>query len=177
MNARTSNDRRPEARDLLTQLRITTPPVPLDKIAKHLGALVRYSPLDGDISGMIYIKDNVPVIGINSLQHPNRQRFTLAHECGHLVLDRELLTKEVHVDKQFTVLRRDDRSATGSELIEIRANRFAAELLMPKDMLLKALGNQTPDIDDPALIEKLAQTFRVSADAMRFRIINLFGLI
>jgi Zn-dependent peptidase ImmA (M78 family) len=175
MSTQIARDPQQEARKLLEQLKITTPPVSIDKVVRHLKAQVRYSPLDGEISGMIYIQDNVPIIGINSLQHPNRQRFTIAHECGHLVLHREQLTQEVHVDKHFPVLRRDEKSATGRELIEIQANQFAAELLMPKSFLHRALGNKMPDIDDSALIDKLAREFKMSADAMRFRIINLFG--
>src|SRR6202030_4863019 len=93
-----------------------------------------------------YIKDNVPISGVNSLQHPNRQRFTIAHECGHLVLHRDLITHVVHIDKKFPVLRRDDKSATGSERIEIQANQFAAELTMPRALLLQAVKNQLIDI-------------------------------
>jgi Zn-dependent peptidase ImmA (M78 family) len=37
---------------------------------------------------MIYISDGMPIIGINSLHHPNRQRFSIGHEIGHLVLHR-----------------------------------------------------------------------------------------
>src|SRR5216684_8249525 len=117
-----------EAKKILERLKITQPPVPVDKVARHLGAQIRFSPFSGDISGMIYIKDNVPIIGVNSLQHPNRQRFTIAHECGHLVLHRDLITTEVHVDKEFAsvVLNRDSRSALGTNDIEIQANGFAA---------------------------------------------------
>ena len=39
-------------------------PVPVDKIAKSLGARVRFSPLDDELSGFIYIKDGVPIIGV-----------------------------------------------------------------------------------------------------------------
>ena len=89
---------------------------------------------------MIYIKDGVPIIGVNSLHHPNRQRYTIAHELGHLELHRQLITSEVHVDKGFPVLMRDPKSATGTELHEIEANQFAAELLMPRTLIEQALA-------------------------------------
>jgi Zn-dependent peptidase ImmA (M78 family) len=177
MGARGRKSPQEEAKMLLEQLNITQPPVPVEKIARHLGAKIRFSPFDGDISGMIYIKDGIPIIGVNSLHPPNRQRFTLAHECGHLVLHRDLITQEVHIDKKFAVLRRDDKSATGKEKIEIDANRFAAELTMPHAFLLRALGNDVIDIDDSDLVNRLAQEFKVSADAMKIRMTNLFGFL
>jgi Zn-dependent peptidase ImmA (M78 family) len=58
---------------------------------------------------------------------------------------------------------------------EIQANQFAAELIMPHAFLLQALGNDVIDIDDSELIMRLAQEFKVSADAMKIRMTNLFG--
>ena len=163
-----------EATRILEHLKITKPPVPVERVARSLGAQIRFRPLDDEISGMVYIKDDVPIIGVNSLHHPNRQRFTIAHECGHLIFDRDLISQEIHVDKQFVVLRRDDRSATGLEKIEIQANQFAAELTMPRIFLLHSLGNRTIDIDDSGLVRNLAQQFKVSEEAMRIRLSNLF---
>jgi Zn-dependent peptidase ImmA (M78 family) len=164
-----------EARKILERLEIKQPPIPVDKVARFLGAQIRYSPLDGEISGLIYIREGMPIIGVNSLHPPNRQRFTIAHECGHLVLHRHLISREIHVDKKFAVLRRDNKSATGVEQIEIQANRFAAELTMPRAFLLRALGNHSIDIDDSSLVNRLATEFKMSVDAMRIRMTNLFG--
>ena len=164
-----------EATKILEQLRITQAPVPIERVARHLGAQVRFSPFDGEISGMIYVKEGVPIIGVNALHPPNRQRFTIAHECGHLVLHRHLITQEVHVDKKFAVLRRDGTSATGTERVEIEANRFAAELMMPRALLVRALGNRVVDIDDSDLVNRLAREFKMSAEAMKLRMTNLFG--
>src|SRR6202022_1163955 len=118
------------AKELLAKLNIRTVPIPVDRIAKALGAQLRYSPLDEELSGMIFIKEGIPIIGVNSLHHPHRQRFTIAHEIGHLELHRRFITDQIHVDKKFTVLMRDPNSATGTDRLEIEANRFAAELLM-----------------------------------------------
>ena len=73
-------------------------PVPVEKIAKSLGARVRFSPFFYDeLSGFVFIKDGVPIIGVNSLHHLNRQRFTIAHEIAHLQLHPDYITSEVHV--------------------------------------------------------------------------------
>ena len=158
------------AQRLLARHGIQSAPTPIDKIAKAMGAQVRYSPFDDDLSGMIYIKDGIPIIGVNSLHHPHRQRFTIAHELGHLELHREMITSEVHVDKDFPVLMRDPKSARGTEKVEIEANQFAAELLMPEALIKQALESEPFDIDDDSPIEELAKKFRVSRQALEYRI-------
>lgn len=167
-----SNDPQVSAREVLVKLGIKAMPVPVEKIAKALGAVVRFSPLDEELSGMIYVKDGVPVIGVNSLHHPNRQRFTIAHEIGHLVMHRDMISENVHVDKQFRVLMRDSNSSTGSEEIEVQANRFAAELLIPSSMFdpTKILAS---DIDDEGPLDELAKKFRVSKQMLEYRIRSL----
>jgi Zn-dependent peptidase ImmA (M78 family) len=153
-------------------------PVPVDKIAKALAARVRYSPLDEELSGFVYIKDGVPIIGINSLHHPNRQRFTLAHEIAHLHLHPQFITDTVHVDKQFSesVLKRDPSSASGTERLEVEANQFAAALLMPASILNRFLDSSPIDIDDERSIEKWAKEFLVSKAALQYRLRNLSGV-
>ena len=73
---------RTEAHRVLNQFSIFAAPVPVDRIAKGLGATLQFAPLDDELSGMAYVKDGKPIIGVNSLHHPNRQRFTIAHEIG-----------------------------------------------------------------------------------------------
>lgn len=163
------------AQTLLRDSDVLAPPVPVERIAKTLGATLRFSPLDDELSGMIYVNDGEPIIGVNALHHPNRQRFTIAHECGHLVLHRPQITKEVHIDKAFPMLMRDSVSAAGVDDMEIEANFFAAELLMPQAMLAEALANEPFDIDDDSAVSALAKSFRVSPSAMRFRLGNLFA--
>jgi Zn-dependent peptidase ImmA (M78 family) len=163
------------ANKLLASLGVPGIPVPVDKIAKSLGARVRYSPLDDELSGFIYIKDGVPIIGVNSLHHPNRQRFTIAHEIGHLQLHPDFITSAVHVDKQFaeSVLKRDTASTTGTERLEVEANQFAAALLMPGGILDDLLEESPIDIEDEGSIEEWATKFVVSKAALQYRIRNL----
>ena len=160
---------------LLASLGIDGIPVPVDKIAKALGARVRYSVLDEELSGFVYIKDGVPIIGINALHHPNRQRFTLAHEIAHLQLHRKFITDAVHVDKQFaeSILKRDISSATGTGRLEVEANKFAAALLMPGDILDAFLRGSPVDVEDETSIEHWAKEFVVSKAALQYRIRNL----
>lgn len=161
-------------RELLDLNEVTAPPVPVERIARGLAHL-RFSPLDNELSGMAFVKDGTAIIGINALHHPNRQRFTMAHECGHLVLHRDQVTREVHVDKAFPMLMRDAVSAASVDPMEIEANLFAAELLMPEFLLAQELGDTPFDIDDDAAVTALARRFRVSLSAMQFRLGNLFA--
>jgi Zn-dependent peptidase ImmA (M78 family) len=123
---------------------------------------------------MIFIQDGVPIIGVNALHHPNRQRFTISHECGHLVLHRDQLDSEVHVDKSFPVLLRSGLSSQGTNKIEIEANRFAAELLVPSALLDQALTDTPSDIEDDAPLEALARKFRVSKQTLEYRLKNYY---
>jgi len=145
-------------------------PTPLAKITRKLNILVDYTPLDRELSGMAMIKDGQKLIWVNSLHHPNRQRFTLAHEIGHHVLHEDILQQGVHVDKG--VLRRDTVSSAGTEQIEIAANAFASELLVPQTTL-KDLIDKEFDLDDNGSIEKLAKKFRISTAAVQFRLMRL----
>lgn len=165
------------AHALIERMGVRTVPVPVDKIAKALGARVTYSPLDEELSGMVFIKDGVPIIGVNFLHHPNRQRFTLAHEIAHLQLHRQYITQNVHVDKRFaeSVLKRDATSAAGTEELEIEANQFAAALLIPRSHLESLLQETELDVEDEHGLEDLARTFKVSKATLQYRIRNLAG--
>lgn len=148
------------------------PPVPVERVAATLGARLRYSPFDGELAGMLLRDDEKIVIGVNSLHHINRQRFTIAHECGHLLLHKG---KDVHIDRSFRINRRDERSSKAIDPEEIEANRFAAELLMPYDTLLKDLRDFGIDIDieDDVQLKELADRYQVSVQALTHRITNL----
>ena len=119
---------------------------------------------------MAYIKDGIGIIGVNALHHPNRQRFSAAHELAHHVLHADEIRQAVHVDKGIRVLFRDDLSALGTEPMEIEANAFASELLIPGELLAAALEGSGVDIEDEDGVEALARRFRVSPAAMRFRL-------
>lgn len=171
---------RNEARKILEEYSISNIPIPVDRIAKKLGAIIRYSPMDNEeLSGMIFVKNGIPIIGINALHHPNRQRFTIAHELGHLVLHRDEIEREVHVDTKFLGLMRDQKSAEGIDDIEIEANSFASELLMPLNIINQVIdevvGDQVLDIESDPLLDKIASKFKVSRQAMQLRIMVLMA--
>lgn len=174
VGGRANRNPRLRAQEVLKEFEISQAPVPVDEIAESRGLTVRYVPLDDELSGMIFVKDDVPIVVVNSLHHPNRQRFTLAHECGHFELHMSDIGADVHVDKKYFVMARDGNSAKGFDRKEIDANRFAAELLVPRSLLLSELRGRIVDVEDDALIAELARTFEVSTQMMSIRIGELF---
>lgn len=164
---------RQKAQQLLDSMTIRRAPIPVERIARRVGATVRYYPLDDELSGMLFINERQPIIGVNALHHPHRQRFTIAHEIGHLMLHREEIAERVHVDKKFPVMLRDTRSTQGTDWLEIQANQFAAALLMPESLLRETVDQEEYDIDDQRPIDELAKKLRVSRQALEYRIRHL----
>jgi len=158
------------ATKLITENGVRAAPVPVERIARRMGAQIRYAPLDGDLSGMATITSGVCIIGVNSLHPPQRQRFTLAHELGHHQLHRDILEDKVHLDRGS--LRRDWLSSQGLDAREIEANFFASELLIPTSLLEQALLGRQIDFEDEGEVGQLARRFRVSPAAMRYRLIR-----
>lgn len=89
------------------------------------------------------------IIFYNECEPEERVRFSLLHELGHYILEHDLDTKDIQLyDKQ-----------------EIEANCFAAQLLMPEQILLE-LQHRGKRIDSSFLMCK----FRVSKEAATKRI-------
>lgn len=164
---------REAAKEVLDEFNIKRIPVPIERIIKSKKIVLEYAPLDEELSGMAYTQDGISIIGINALHHPNRQRFSAAHELGHHVLHPVEIQATVHVSKGLRALRRDPISSQGSDPLEIDANTFASELLMPEKFLLEEIGPDGLDIDDDTSVEKLAKKFRVSVSAMKYRLGSL----
>ena len=97
-----------------------------------------------------------------------RRRFSIAHEFGHFILHNH---PGIHIDKGFFF--RNKISEEVNNPNEIEANRFAAELLMPKNFIVQALQNYSKNFFEDDIIERLARDFKVSKAAMGFRLQNL----
>lgn len=147
------------------------PPVDIEAIALHLKAQVVEEKLDRSVSGLLYRDGDQVVIGVNSAHADRRRRFTIAHEIGHLVLHKGRPLVLDHVRVNF----RDANSSTASDLEEIQANAFAAEILMPREQVIAGAKKLLEDrsVTEAAVIEYLAQGFEVSDQAMEYRLINL----
>lgn len=148
------------AQSLLTRLWDREIPIAPDKIINKIDDIeLIYESMPDNMSGKINydFSKNKYIIAVNKNHHPNRQRFTVAHELGHYILN--------HGNKEDTLYRDKDGMY---EPDEIEANEFAAELLMPSGVLRHLILEQ-----GIANVTTLAQKFWVSEQAMLFRLKNL----
>lgn len=164
--------RRPEAKrideqasELLRSVGLMSAPIDVEAVAKNLGARLVYADLDADVSGFLLRERKLVTIAVNKSHHVNRQRFTIAHECGHLHLHADMGDR-LWVDKQTTLFYRDSDSSNGDLRAEIQANQFAAGLLMPEELLLENLTNEMKEAD----VYQLALKFQVSEQSMLLRL-------
>lgn len=156
-------------RQLLAKHAVDSAPVDIYRIIKEEGISFSLEEMEDDHSGVLLVENGVAAIAVNRAHHPHRQRFTAAHELGHYTLHSRGRDR-LFVDKAY---RRSLVSSSGTDTDEIEANRFAAALLMPDNLIRQDTGeNPITDLD----ICKLALKFQVSEQAMTLRLVNL-GLI
>ena len=96
------------------------------------GADVAVLDLGSGFDGLATSTDEVKLIVLATSQVPARQRFTLAHELGHLLAGDD---QGVHLDEDVF------DTAQAKNPSEMRANSFAATFLMPEETLRAAVGS------------------------------------
>ena len=175
------------------RLNLGDSPLPdIKEILDGQGIRVAFVPLPNDVSGLTIHEAGVGIlVVVNDCHGRLRQRFSLAHEYAHVLLDRE---------SSGSIISRGDSRA---ELIEMRANSFAAVFLMPDEGIrryMQTLGKGKPsrsvaDVFDETNVMRvqrrskpgtqqiriydlvlIAHRFRVSTIAGLFRLQNL-GLL
>lgn len=115
-------------------------------------------------------------IRINKYEPLVRQRFTIAHEIGHILLGHEGISfRDPNNQKYNDFVKR---------MNEVNANSFAAELLMPERLLRKTLEDtmhelnydtkqKFSDSDIDYLAENTANKMMVSLESFKYRLKNL----
>lgn len=162
------------ANKLLKSVKIRSVPVDVEEIAEFLNIRIFYEDLDEDVSGFLAVECGNATAVINKNQHPNRQRFTIAHEIGHFVLHASSeRDKNLFIDKKYTVHHRDHKSCLGTLKAEREANLFASVLLMPKDLIGKLLDESGLDFFDDSETFSLSKKLGVSEQALGFRLARL----
>ena len=106
-------------------------PVDVEALAKDFNISIVNKDWPDDWSGAIGKDDNGFFIIVNK-NHPKvRQRFTIAHEIAHYVLHRDKIGNGIKDDWKY-------RSRNISDTDEREANKLAAEILMPADLVGQA---------------------------------------
>lgn len=86
MDYRKYQQSRDAAWRILIDLKISALPVSLTKICKELNIQVKLFEPKDDNDGISYIKDGQAFIFVSKNVSVQRQRFSAAHELGHLIL-------------------------------------------------------------------------------------------
>ena len=144
------------ARDLLKEAGITTPPILIRDILKHIkkekDLSVHPWAFGEDTDGIQITQGESATIGYNQSQHSHRQRFTVAHEIGHFLLCHTTNDSAFDLDSKKPE--------------EVEANQFAAELLMPLEMFKKDFKAGMTSADD------LGKKYNVSKESAWWRMYN-----
>lgn len=124
MNYKEYQNSRDTAWRILLDLNIRELPISVSAVCRELGIPIKlYNGTDGE-DGYSTIVDETPVIFVRADCYRPRQRFTAAHELGHILAG--------HVGKYELVNR--EPAATDNP-IEQEANVFASRLLAPACVL------------------------------------------
>lgn len=128
----------------------------------------------------IYVKPRTIIVDQSILDKGYwfKEKFDILHECGHLILHPHGFSDEQSNYKPHAY----GDPLQGMNLIEHHANRFAAALLMPRDItkttyrdLMNTLSIVPQSESDKigSVIEKMADMAKVSFDSMMYRLANL----
>jgi IrrE N-terminal-like domain len=138
------------------------PPINVAACAEAVGLKVYAMALPEGVSGMLQRDEALGgesgfACFVDKTEPSVRQRFTAAHELGHFVLHRHEIG-ESHQDNYLL------RAEGLTNAQEAAANRFAADLLMPRKLIAEAMqGGVTT-------VAALAAHFKVSQVAMSIRL-------
>lgn len=152
-----------KARELLAFLGIDDPAQTSveDLIIYHDG-IVREVLLN-NCDGRMVMKNGRSIVSLNSeIEFPQKKRFVLAHELGHIILHGE---KEATFSDDYSTL-----EAYKHGVQEKEANDFATELLMPTDLFQKACFKQKFGAE---LIRNLSDKFNTSLTSTVYRYVDL----
>src|SRR5262249_30053272 len=124
-------------------------PIPVHEIAAALGIIeIKPITISGFEGGLITPDDKSSgFILINEKNSPRRQRFTIGHELGHYLN----AWHKPSGGQNFMCSAKDMVASLpreGRERMEVEANQFAAELLMPAKFMRADLRRlKAPDIE------------------------------
>ena len=145
---------------------LSTYPVKLGKLARELGvAGIKVSSMGTSMSGQVMKENGDYIIRVNRNEARERQRFTIAHELAHFLLHKDVIDSSPDgiVDNVLYRSGAPDR-------IEYEANRLAADLVMPMDLIKQKLNDEFGGLVTETTIESLATSFQVSKAAMEIRL-------
>lgn len=157
---------RAAARRLLRQCGVEAAEhIAIESIAAQAGASVvrsRGAGLESATARLVRMGERAVIRISDRIDHAGAQRFSIAHELGHFVLDHQ----ESPVPLCDVVVPRQHHAAA----LEAEANAFAAELLMPEALVRRRCEVSPVSLEIPRAI---ASDYRVSLLAAARRFVEL----
>lgn len=130
------------------------------RVILQLGVPLLFRPLSGLLGA--FLPRPTPGILVTTQRNLSIQRFTAAHELGHYVLEHA-----ASLDDE-SILKRSPYNRPTYSQVEIAADVFAAEFLIPKWLLLTHLSRQNwshSEVAQPAIVYQLSLRLGTSYSA------------
>ncbi|MDO9234162.1 MAG: XRE family transcriptional regulator [Methylotenera sp.] len=135
----------------------------LNVLNEKLDILILHSDAVPGISGAACKLGPLNTIMINRNEVPARRNFDLAHEFFHLLTWDRMQPEHI-----------EDSDPSKKPKVEQLADAFASGLLMPESSILKYIQVKgMPNRDNPIWIKEAATHFKVSGQAMKWRLKSL----
>lgn len=159
-----------------------TLPIPIEDIVERkMGIAVVVVPGIKSLLGVdAFISADFTQITIDEnsfIKFPERTKFSIAHEIGHLILHKSWYEKYGPKNFEDYLTFHDRIENQVYKYIEIQAHTFAGLVLVPKSLLLKELKKRLgriPSNEDPEILIPVAQDlleiFQVSGDVILRRL-------
>lgn len=159
---------------VLKQLVDTPLRTPIEEIALGCGITEIQRLTTKGFEGALLTRDDTKMVGIilvNKFNIPTRRRFTIAHELGHL-LNPWHMPPEGGFQCSAEDMLRGERNLKDRQRMEVEANHFAAEILMPEASYKRQLRLAGGDVTIQAVCQ-LSDDFDVSKLAAARRLCDL----
>jgi len=136
-------------------------PVPVEDIAMDRGVLCLEARLTGCLARLVR-KGKRGIIRTDSgIREEGRKRFAISHELGHWFLHES--------ESQFFICTAEQMRDYKGSAMEVEANLFAAELLMPTPLFRPLASDVEPRLET---VRSLATTFNTSLMAAAIRLLG-----
>jgi Zn-dependent peptidase ImmA (M78 family) len=149
---------------LLIKAKQNGPQIDVHAVATTLGATVEYAPLSNP-AFLLYHPESSRIV-VNEHENPEVQRFSIAHECAHIIF-RNAISRQVRDPNLRDRIFEWGASAKQEQLCD----RFATELLMPTSRA-SIRANEIP-VRGLRLARALADEFGVSLLAALRRLVEI----
>lgn len=149
-----------EAFDLRERHQDGLNPIDVFGLINELDIPLHFTPLDNLLGACVRVDDVTVGILVTTQRDLHMQRFTAAHELGHFILEHEgSLDREVRMPGH----------TDGRDLLEVEADAFAAEFLMPKWLVSTTAKRRAwwtgEALTDPLIVYQLSLRLASSFEA------------